>query len=115
VPYKRASDKKARHKRYHKEWYERNKEKQKARNAEHRKRYRAEWNQFKSEQKCSRCGFAHPAAIDFHHIDPSPDDRKISVLTSNGQYRTARKEAEERCVPLCANCHRILHWDETHD
>jgi predicted HNH restriction endonuclease len=37
------------------------------------------------------------------------------VLTSNGQYRTARKEAEERCVPLCANCHRILHWDETHD
>lgn len=115
MPHKDTEERKAYRRRYHKEWYERNKEEQRERIRGNRKRYRAEWNKFKSEQVCSHCGASHPAVIDFHHENPAPDDKKINKLTSNGQYKAARKEVEERCIPLCANCHRILHWNETHD
>jgi len=114
VPYKCKKKRRERQKLRSDEHYQRHKEKVRTRSAENRKRYRAAWIQFKSEQKCAHCGIAHPAVIDFHHTDPKPDDRKISILTSNGQFTAAKKEAEERCIPLCANCHRILHWDETH-
>lgn len=115
MPYKDKADKKARHKEYHKSWYQRNKERHKENCRKNRQRYIAEWREFKSEQKCSRCGFTHPAAIDFHHIDPKSDDRKVNELTSNGRFAAAIKEVKERCIPLCANCHRILHWDEVHE
>lgn len=115
MPYKCKKKRRERQKEYSGSHYQRNKEKVRARSAENRKRYRAAWVQYKSEQKCSHCGFSHPAVIDFHHTDPKPDDEKINKLTSGGQFEKARKEAEEKCIPLCANCHRILHWNEVHD
>ena len=115
MAHRNAEERKAYRKRYHKEWYARNKDKQRDRASANRKRYRAEWNKFKSEQVCSHCGASHPAVIDFHHKNPAPDDKKVNKLTSNSQYKAARKEVEERCIPLCANCHRVLHWNETHD
>ena len=36
----------------------------------------------------------------------------MSIVTVDGVI-TEIKEAEEKCIPLCSNCHRILHWDLT--
>lgn len=115
MPYKDKAVKKARHKEYHKSWYQRNKERHKENCKKNRQRYFTEWKEFKCSQKCAHCGFSHPAVIDFHHIDPKPDDRKVNELTSNGQYTAAMQEIRDRCIALCSNCHRILHWDENHD
>jgi len=58
---------------------------------------------------CVKCGFFHPAAMDFHHKDPSTKDKGISELVRCG-YATQRIVEEiEKCICLCSNCHRILH------
>src|SRR3954451_9777206 len=55
--------------------------------------------------RCVLCGFdGHPAALQFHHLDPS---NKSFHLAEGGLSRgIAQSRAEaEKCVLLCANCH----------
>jgi hypothetical protein len=111
VPYKDPEKRKQYHKDYHKDWYQRNKDKHKKRCAERRREKRREWKEWKATQKCSHCGEDHPATIDFHHIDKT-DKRSVYKLAANGCFTEAKKEAETKCIPLCANCHRKVHWEE---
>lgn len=58
--------------------------------------------------RCALCGFdEHPAALQFHHIDPS---NKQFHLSEGGMTRgIARSRAEvEKCVLLCSNCHALV-------
>lgn len=59
--------------------------------------------------KCERCGYDRCIdALEFHHHDPAQKDFSISA---KGYTRSWRKVLEEldKCVMLCANCHRELH------
>ena len=61
---------------------------------------------------CTRCGASHPAIIDFHHVDRNdPDKHKVHQLFKSGKYKKAYEEIK-KCLILCANCHRIHHWEE---
>jgi len=59
--------------------------------------------------KCGACGreFA-PAAMEFHHPDPSKKEFAISVDGIYRPWEKIRKELES-CVMLCANCHAEIH------
>ncbi len=66
--------------------------------------------------KCVNCGIEHDgsntAIFDFHHLD---SDTKSFPLSSNGLecngIERILKEAE-KCVILCANCHRLHHHSD---
>jgi hypothetical protein len=48
--------------------------------------------------------------LDFHHIDPN--DKEYSVASMNKfPYKRLAKEIN-KCVLLCANCHRDLHHND---
>lgn len=66
----------------------------------------------KASLKCSKCDENHPATLEFHHIDPSKKDFAISKMRN--AYRSKEKALEEisKCIVLCANCHKKLHWEE---
>jgi transposase-like protein len=54
---------------------------------------------------CVLCGYDRsPAALQFHHVDPST---KRFALSREGVTRSVAKAREEarKCVLLCANCH----------
>jgi hypothetical protein len=58
---------------------------------------------------CAACGSANvPAALDFHHPDPSKKEFAISVDGIYRSWEKVRKELEI-CVMLCANCHAEIH------
>ena len=59
--------------------------------------------------KCAHCqGEFHPAAMDFHHVDPKEKDfDPCSALTKNKQRFFLELK---KCILLCANCHRIHHF-----
>jgi ribosomal protein L44E len=75
MPYKDPIIRAAKNKTYNLTWYEENKERHKANAKATRKRNRDLWNEFKLSLECAQCGFKHPAAIDFHHLDPSEPKR----------------------------------------
>lgn len=113
MPWKGSDAQRAYNREYQKEWYKRNREKHKADARRNRKRYKEEWLKFKAEIKCAHCGERHPAIIDFHHVIKE-NKQNVWELIGTGRYGAARKEISEKCIPLCANCHRKLHWEEHH-
>jgi hypothetical protein len=56
---------------------------------------------------CIVCGFEHPEAIDFHHLDPS--EKEFNVSGAMGKAWDKVKAEIDKCVCLCANCHRLHH------
>jgi predicted HNH restriction endonuclease len=111
MPYKDESVRKLKHAEYSRKYYETNKEKHKALVKTHRAAGKVKWSAFKSTLKCTQCGFNHPAALDFHHTDPSKKENIVSKLVSEGRYAAAMREVK-KCIVLCANCHRMLHYEE---
>lgn len=62
--------------------------------------------------KCSMCGGIFPPCVyDFHHI--IPQKRKITWGSQflNWSWDKVEKEIN-KCILLCANCHRLLHHNE---
>jgi len=58
---------------------------------------------------CQLCGYNKTlSALDFHHKDPSQKDFGISA---NGTTRSFEKLKTElnKCLLVCANCHREIH------
>ena len=111
MPYKDPKVKKSKGKEYSRKHYEANYTKRRQELSARRKELKAEWGVFKRTLKCSKCGFAHHAALDFHHEDPTEKEYNVNRLISNGQFKKAYAEIE-KCIVLCANCHRIHHYEE---
>ena len=59
--------------------------------------------------KCADCGgVVHPQAYDFHHVDPSNKKGKVTQMLRQNSWKTIVEELD-KCVLLCANCHRVRH------
>ena len=57
--------------------------------------------------KCSRCNYSNCIwALEFHHLNPSEKEFTISG-TSRGWDKI--KDELDKCVLVCANCHREIH------
>ena len=60
---------------------------------------------------CADCrGTFHYAVFEFHHTDPTRKE-----LTGNQLKRLAWETVKaelDHCELLCANCHRLRHWDD---
>jgi hypothetical protein len=111
MPYKDPEQRKAYHKEQSRKYYLANKNKVLAGVKIQRAIGKARWDTFKRTLKCTKCEQNHPAALDFHHIDPSEKENLVSKLVSNGCFAAAMAEAQ-KCIVLCANCHRIHHYEE---
>ena len=59
--------------------------------------------------KCENCGYdkCH-SALEFHHNDPSQKDFGISQDGNTRPWEVIKEELD-KCVMLCANCHREEH------
>ena len=59
---------------------------------------------------CADCGKKYPPyVLDFHHIDPSLKSGDIPTMLGQGYSWGRILEEVEKCVLVCANCHRIRH------
>ena len=113
MPYKDPEFKKAYHKEQSRKYYEKNKEKVKARITIHKARGKEKWDLFKGSLHCARCSENHIACMDFHHIDPADKEYSVSALISSKMFTKAYKEIK-KCIVLCANCHRKEHYVQQH-
>lgn len=57
--------------------------------------------------ECQICGYNKcQDALEFHHLDPSKKDYNISGGTKS--FNTLKSEVD-KCILVCANCHREIH------
>jgi hypothetical protein len=110
MPYKDPQKRKEMNKKSSVKYYEANKELTKKRTKAAHIKYKKLWVEFRSKIECAACGFAHPAAMDFHHTDPSNKLGAVHDFARNKSWKKAYKEAA-KCIVLCANCHRIHHYE----
>ncbi len=77
---------------------------------------RAWFRNLKDNLKCERCPEDHPACLDFHHRDSREKEESISRMVRQALSEATILKEIEKCIVLCSNCHRKLHWDdeETH-
>ena len=111
MPYKDPETRKAYHKEQSHKHYEKTKEATKIRTAKQSRTAKERWDAFKGTLHCARCSQNHIATLDFHHIDPEEKEYNVSKLVSNKMFTKAYKEIK-KCIVLCANCHRIHHYEE---
>ncbi|MCI6458491.1 MAG: hypothetical protein MSA56_12565 [Clostridium sp.] len=65
--------------------------------------------------KCEMCGLEdEPYMYDFHHKDPNEKDFSLGSKTSTTKWHLIEAELD-KCMLLCANCHRKIHYYENID
>ncbi len=68
----------------------------------------------KKQLCCSVCGLKDFRCLQFHHKDPKQKLYSIARATAQGvSFENVCKELD-KCIPICANCHLIHHYDESH-
>lgn len=65
----------------------------------------------KEHSKCAICGDTRWYVLDFHHLRDK--SFTISEAISKGVSLETIKSEIEKCITLCANCHRELHYKES--
>jgi hypothetical protein len=62
--------------------------------------------------ECSRCGYKKcAAALDFHHTDSTQKDISIAKMRHTKFDERVIKELD-KCILVCSNCHREIHWEQ---
>lgn len=65
--------------------------------------------------KCCKCGYDKCiGALDFHHKDPSEKDFGVGASGYTRSWEKVKQELD-KCILVCANCHRELHWELNKD
>jgi len=91
------------------EYRRQNKDKVKIWSKKNKTKKQKEWSDWKSTLKCSNCPESHISCLEFHHIDPSQKEGLITKLRFSKEK--LQKELE-KCIVLCSNCHRKLHYQQ---
>lgn len=61
--------------------------------------------------KCEKCGYDKcNAALDFHHLDPDTKDFALGVTGQTRSWERIKAEID-KCILVCSNCHREIHFE----
>ena len=91
-----------------KQYYKENKEKVREKNNEYRNKIVQYVNNYKLSKGCTICGYNKCAsALDFHHNR----DKEFHIGQFHGNLEKLKIEME-KCIVLCADCHRELHTEK---
>ena len=94
------------------EWYARNREKAKASIKKRSEEIKEWFAELKTGLSCSSCGCKDHRVLEFHHRDPGTKKENISKMVIDGFGREKILKEIDKCDVLCANCHRILHYEQ---
>jgi hypothetical protein len=112
MPHKDPEIRKQKQKLYSKKYYEKNKKEIIKKHLAHKRGIAKRFAEYKATLHCTRCGQNHPATLDFHHVEKSKDNVHLHLLVRGGHFWKRIMQEVDKCVVLCANCHRIHHYDE---
>lgn len=93
---------------YMRSYYYANKERYSAYTRQRYLKMRTWFDSIHPDLKCSRCGESDRDCIDFHHKNPAERENSIISMLASRSKKVILEEVE-KCLVLCANCHRKEH------
>ena len=60
---------------------------------------------------CVICGLKDWRLIEFHHVNPGSKKFALSQATTNRAGISTLKQELRKCIPVCPNCHRLIHLE----
>jgi hypothetical protein len=115
APFRDGYKCKGREKEYHQQYNKIYKEENKERLMEQKdivvQRNLREIRKLKRSTTCAICGFDNPQTFEFHHKTPLKNGKSARVMTLaySGCSLERIQEEIDKCVLICANCHKIIH------
>lgn len=97
---------------YRRTYYNKHKKSEKKRIQQRIKDLRIWLKEYKKNLKCEKCGENFWACLDFHHLDPDIKEHNISNICKTGWCKKRILKEINKCIVLCANCHRKIHTDD---
>jgi len=92
----------------HKKWFQDNIKSAREHQKQQREQIKQYINNYKLSRGCSVCGYNKcAAALDFHHNGDKECTISQAIVKKYGEKRL--KKEIDKCIVLCANCHRELH------
>lgn len=96
-------------KEYARRYYQANKKHCLQRTKRNTQRLIQEYKEWKGTLECAICDEKDPICIDLHHLDSSEKEINISTIGCRDGLTNFLKKEIEKCIPVCANCHRKIH------
>jgi hypothetical protein len=111
MPYADPKKQKEYLKKWNAKFYKKNRAATYARVRARRVKLRLWLDDYKSKLSCSSCGENHPACLDFHHKDEKTKDFSVAIVKGWGYSKERVLHEIDKCVVICANCHRKIHYE----
>lgn len=70
------------------------------------------FNEYYADKSCFCCGLTDVKCFENHHLNPSQKEFNIGSEKIRKNNIGKLRQELDKCVVLCANCHRIAHWEE---
>ena len=109
MPYVDPEKKRLYDQKWNKEFYRKNRKSEIARVAKRKQGLRDWLDEHKLKLACEVCGENHPACLDFHHRDSKQKDFSVGNIKGHGWGRERVLQEINKCMVVCANCHRKIH------
>jgi hypothetical protein len=68
------------------------------------------YEQKQRSEGCANCSEADPACLDYHHREDAEKEMTVSEMVTYGYSKEKLRAEMDKCVILCANCHRKEHY-----
>jgi len=97
---------------YHAQYYYLNEERQeniRRRQKERRHSKKAFLEAEKKQRGCYFCGLDESCCLDWHHVEPENKEKNLSRMAASDYSKESMRKEMEKCIVICANCHRKLH------
>ena len=98
-------------KKYSREHYLKHKEKYIESSKRTRLKTREWYEDFMKDKSCFKCGISDIEVLEWHHVNPDNKIKEVSHLMHKKGRVTILKEIS-KCICVCANCHRKIHYHE---
>ena len=109
MPYKDPEQRRAYRRQYQAKNFHKYKEYYRLKRAERSRQIKVQFHIFKEMLSCALCPENDEIALDFHHLDPTEKELCAHDMVSNGIGWKQVVAEIEKCICLCANCHRKVH------
>lgn len=95
---------------YRRKWYSKNKNSEKIHVKRRKIKIKNWFKEYKKNLTCSNCSENHIAALEFHHKINNKKEGNIGNMVNDGFSIKKILEEIDKCIILCANCHRKIHY-----